>query len=506
MRYEAIYARQSVDKADSISIESQIEICKKEVRGEYKVYTDKGYSGKNTDRPELLKMMDHIQSGRISKVIVYRLDRISRSVLDFSSMIQVFQTNNVEFVSSMEKFDTSSPIGNAMLMIIMVFAQLERETIQRRVADAYKSRCEKGFYMGGRVPFGFQLKEAVIDGVKTKMYAPVKEELCWVSRMFEYYSHPRTSLGDVAYMLANEGVKSKTGCEISRSYVRDILINPIYARFDLQLYNFLKTNGVRFANQKEDFIGTNGGYLYSDRNKRKYRSTSLDGLLLVLAPHEGVIESDVWIRCRKKCMNNTAVAKPTKAKATWLAGKIKCARCGYALVHKKETYKLATTGETRIKRYYLCSHKYITHTCSFPSIDADQLDAAVLAEMKKKIGELRSVEINRGSTQKSKIAELQGKVLEIDTEIDNLLNKVSSATKTVMDYINKKVESLDEEKQKVLKEISNLMDSNGPDILNLENALDNWDIYSFEDKMGIVDCLIESIHAQPGELTIRWKI
>lgn len=139
-------------------------------------------------------------------------------------------------------------------------------------------------------------------------------------------------------------------------------------------------------------------------------------------------------------------------------------------------------------------------------MDADQLDAAVLAEMKKKVSELRFIEINRGATQKSKIVELQEKVLEIDAEIDNLLNKVPSATKTVMDYINKKVESLDEEKQKVLKEIGNLMDSNGPDIFSLEDALDNWDIYSFEDKMGIVDCLIESIHAQPGELTIRWKI
>lgn len=78
----AIYARQSVDRADSISIESQIEFCQYEMRGEqYKVYTDRGYSGKNTDRPAFAEMMNDIESGVIGKVVVYKLDRISRSTL-----------------------------------------------------------------------------------------------------------------------------------------------------------------------------------------------------------------------------------------------------------------------------------------------------------------------------------------------------------------------------------------------------------------------------------------
>ena len=151
----AIYARQSVDRADSISIESQIEFCQYEMRGEqYKVYTDRGYSGKNTDRPAFAEMMNDIESGVIGKVVVYKLDRISRSILDFSNMMEKFGKHRVEFVSTTEKFDTSSPMGRAMLNICIVFAQLERETIQKRVADAYYSRSQKSFYMGGRVPYG----------------------------------------------------------------------------------------------------------------------------------------------------------------------------------------------------------------------------------------------------------------------------------------------------------------------------------------------------------------
>ncbi len=124
-RIDAIYARQSVDRKDSISIESQIEFCKYELRGgNFKDYKDKGFSGKNTDRPRFQELMADIKRGLIRRVVVYKLDRISRSILDFATMMELFQQYNVEFVSSTEKFDTSTPMGRAMLNICIVFAQL----------------------------------------------------------------------------------------------------------------------------------------------------------------------------------------------------------------------------------------------------------------------------------------------------------------------------------------------------------------------------------------------
>lgn len=160
--YDALYFRQSVERVDSISIESQLEYCKYETRGNpYKEYIDRGYSGKNTNRPAFEEMLEDIRQGKISRVIVYKLDRISRSILDFANMMDIFQKYNVEFVSSTERFDTSTPIGRAMLNICIVFAQLERETIQKRVTDAYYSRCKRGFYMGGRIPYGFAKTEQI---------------------------------------------------------------------------------------------------------------------------------------------------------------------------------------------------------------------------------------------------------------------------------------------------------------------------------------------------------
>jgi DNA invertase Pin-like site-specific DNA recombinase len=169
-RVNAHYGRQSVDKKDSISIESQFEFCKFEGKGEaHKEYTGKGFLGKNTDRPKFQELIRDIKKGLIRRVIVCKLDRISRSIIDFANMMELFQKHNVEFVSCPEKFDTATPMGRAMLNICIVFAQLERETIQMRVTDAYYSRCVRGYRTGGKTPYGFRTEPVVMDGIKTNL-------------------------------------------------------------------------------------------------------------------------------------------------------------------------------------------------------------------------------------------------------------------------------------------------------------------------------------------------
>ena len=328
----AIYARQSVDRADSISIESQIEFCQYEMRGEqYKVYTDRGYSGKNTDRPAFAEMMNDIENGVIGKVVVYKLDRISRSILDFSNMMEQFGTHKVEFVSTTEKFDTSSPMGRAMLNICIVFAQLERETIQKRVADAYYSRSQKSFYMGGRVPYGFRLIPTTIDGVKTSMYEINTEEAEQVRLIYELYSKPECSYGDIIRYFQSHGIL-KNGKPWGRTRLADVLRNPIYVRSDLSVYEFYQNQGAIMANDPADFIGTNGCYYYKGKDSTGRKQMNLEGNHLVLAPHEGIIPADLWLKCRAKCLEAQQIKPYQKAKNTWLAGKIKCGVCGYALV------------------------------------------------------------------------------------------------------------------------------------------------------------------------------
>lgn len=503
IREDAIYARQSVDRMDSISIESQIEYCKYETRGEpYRVYQDKGYSGKNTDRPDFQEMLAAIRRGEIKRVICYKLDRCSRSILDFANLIDELQRHKVEFVSCTEKFDTSSPMGRAMLNICIVFAQLERETIQQRVTDAYHSRSQRGFYMGGRIPYAFKLEPYILQGKKTSRYAICPEEADILYEIYLRYSNPQVSVGDVVDYLNENGIRnarSKDGFW-NKSYLTSILKNPIYVKADIEVYHFFKNQGANVLNSPEDFIGTNGCYLFTD-NSEKRKVYSVEGHNLVIAPHQGFIPSDIWLKCRRKCLNNKQVAKPIRAKNTWLAGKIKCPHCGYALVIRK----------WKNNRYFMCSrHLNSKDACAgVGGLYADDIETIIFDAVKEKITALGKLSNQIVQYDIPRIGELKIKIAQAQNDIDAYLSKIAESNATVIGYINAKVAELDEKKQGWMLEMGKLEDQKRSMPLALREISDcisMWEKLSNKDKLVVIDAFIASINASKDNVSIRWKL
>lgn len=495
----AIYARQSVDRADSISIEQQIEFCKYEVRGEaYKTYIDRGYSGKNTNRPQFMQMISDIREGLIHSVIVYKLDRISRSILDFSTMMEQFEKFRVQFVSATEKFDTSSPMGKAMLNICIVFAQLERETIQKRVADAYFSRSQKSFYMGGPIPFGFRKIPAVIDGIHTSMYEAEPEEAEQVRLIYELYSKPNTSFGDIIDRLHRLGLK-KRGKDWERPRIRDILINPIYAKADLNVYNFFKDHGAEIANAPEDFIGVNGCYYYKARSTERSKSAVFEGNHIVLAPHKGIVEPELWLKCREKCLGQKQLKPVQKAKNSWLAGKIKCGKCGYALTAKE--------FRNRRDRYLLCSHRLNAKACEGAgTLRTGDMEQLVYGEMRKKLAQFKTLSKEKTGVSNTELTELKLESAQIDKEIGSLLERVRDSDDALFRYINERVGELDRRKSDIDGRIRELQQRKNIPVNEIANHLTVWDELTFDDKRLVADVLIKVIYATENKVTIQWKI
>lgn len=504
-RIDAIYARQSVDKIDSISIESQIEFCKYETRGRpFRVYRDKGYSGKNTDRPEFQQMLAAIRSGEISRVICYKLDRCSRSILDFATLMEEFQKYNVEFISSTEKFDTSTPMGRAMLNICIVFAQLERETIQLRVSDAYHSRNKKGFYMGGKVPFGFTLEPYYIEGKKTARYGINEEEARILKRMYAVYEDPLASLGDVVRALADAGIRHprREDGRWTRTHIGRMLYNPIYVKADLDIYHFFRDNGVIIHNGPEDFIGTNGCYLYADKGE-SHATACLEGHHLVLAPHEGIIPSDIWLRCRMKQLHCGGSVHQCKVKNTWLAGKIKCGKCGYALVVRKTVKKNGNSF-----RYLVCSGAgEAEKRCEgIHGLRAEAVEAIVLDEMQKKMASITTSPGTEDRNADPEIAQLRTAIAQIDRQIDQATKKALEADGPLIRYLSEEVTKLDNQMtrcQNRLQELEQAAKPCGPTLPNI-GAL--WERLTIEDKILVTDALIDKIRLTEEEMTIQWKI
>ena len=499
-RINAVYGRQSVDRKDSISIESQIEFCEYELKGEnYKAYTDKGYSGKNTDRPKFQQLMADIQRGLIKKVVVYKLDRISRSILDFATMMEEFQKYNVEFVSSTEKFDTSTPMGRAMLNICIVFAQLERETIQKRVTDAYYSRCLKGFHMSGPAPYGFSLAPTRLHDVRTKMLVEDPETKKYALQMFTMYAEPLTYFGDITRYFSEAGIKIY-GKDLTRGFLSQLLRNPAYVIADLDVYEFFKSQGTYIVNEAADFEGGNGCYLYQGRDVAENKNTQLRDQILVLAPHKGFVPSSIWLKCRKKLMNNTTFQSGRKARNTWMAGKVKCGRCGYALM---------SVGNSTGTQYLRCSKRADNKSCEgCGKLKTHDFESFIFGEMAKKMSQFESLIGGNEDRVDPRITSLQIELAKVDEEIEKLLDTLSGANPILLSYANSKIEALDTKRQNLVKEIADLSAEvmSPRQIRELSNHIHNWENISFEDRRKVVDGLITQIRATSEYVQIEWKI
>ena len=169
-----IYGRKSVYSDKSDSVDNQHRMCNDYIKAHFKAdditlvtsYSDEDYTGANTKRPDLQRLLEDVKSGAINVLVVYQLDRISRDVRDFSNIYAMLEEYHVMFISIKENIDTTTPIGRAMMYVTVVFAQMERETIATRVRDNMIGLAKKGFWTGGNPPYGYVRKNILINGKK----------------------------------------------------------------------------------------------------------------------------------------------------------------------------------------------------------------------------------------------------------------------------------------------------------------------------------------------------
>ena len=493
----AIYTRQSLEKKDSISLESQANFCLKLINDdeEYKVYTDSGYSGKNTDRPALQELLKDIRNGTISKVIVYKLDRISRSVLDFNKLLELFKEYNVEFNSYSENLDTSSPMGRAMINIISTFAQLEREQTAERVTDNYYSRAKDGRFLGGTIPFGFNKDTTILNGKSIPILVENKEQAQIVKYIFQLYAQSDFSLGDVQRTLNIQEIKSAKGTNWDSSKVSKILRSPLYVRADASIYHYYKGRGCLITNDISDFIGEHGCFIIGKRKASDRRYTDVTDHQLSLSIHEGFINADTFLKCQYKLDKNARITNNGQSQYSWLSGLFKCAKCGSSMQIQKSGKKM----------YINCRGKYVAKCEGNKTIHLEEVHSLVEAEIQKKLEELSSTKIETSNINAKAINEINIKITKIDEQIAQLLDKIIEATPRVMDYINKKIEELDQDKQELVKQLQDKKIDNSYEDLEEVFGVD-FNSLDIDTKRKVARTLISRIELSDEVCRIRFNI
>lgn len=344
-----IYARQSVDKQDSVSIETQIDECKRLIRQNdvVEVYSDQGFSGKNTERPDFKRMISDIEYGLIEKVVVYKLDRFSRNITDFYNVYEILKQHNCSFESVLDKFDTSSSSGRFFMGILANFAQMERENISQRVKDSYYYRAKTdGRWLGGREPFGFT--KCKVNNLSSLQ--PNKNINLVIELYSKYAEDTNTSLHQlVKYALDNYAVK------LSATQVRNILSNSLYVKADKKLYDYYKLQKVQFANNESEFDGTKALQIINKTDQTNTKTVVNDSSLWVayLTNWQGVIDSRTFIIVQERLSQNKSYATSNKStnKMLELSGLVKCAKCGHTVKMKGKYGSLSCVGRSEYKGY-----------------------------------------------------------------------------------------------------------------------------------------------------------
>ncbi len=465
----AIYSRKSKFTGKGESIGNQVELCKKYINTHYPevsqehifIYEDEGFSGGNLNRPDFKKMMDAARQKKFRVIIVYRLDRISRNISDFSSLIEELSRLEIAFVSIREQFDTGTPMGRAMMYIASVFSQLERETIAERIRDNMHELAKTGQWLGGTTPTGY-LSEAVqkitIDGKskKTCKLKLIPEEADIIRLIYDLYME-HNSLTSTEAELIKRGLKTKNNKLFTRFSIKAILQNPVYMIADEDAYNYLVKENTDLNSDKEAFDGIHGIMAYNRTNQEKGKAITYlppTEWIVAVGLHQGIVPGKVWISVQESLERNKSKAyrKPRNNEAL-LTGLLYCT-CGSRMYPKISKRK---TADGKPIYTYVCKLKERSKRsmCSSKNANGNTLDLAVIEQIKlleddkgsfiDQLERSRKFYTGNRAAYEEQLASIHQEKEELEKKIEGLVDSLADlGNSTVRNQVAQRIEQLNQ--------------------------------------------------------------
>ena len=299
-------------------------------------YDDGGFSGGTLERPALQRLFRDIRENKIDCVVIYKIDRLSRSLFDFQKIIELFDQNKVNFASVTQNFTTDDSVGRLMLNVMLSFAQYERELTGERIRDKVDASKKKGIWMGGNPSFGYDIEERklIINEAEAKIVRILFQNFIETESVTET-ARELNKFGFTTKTWISKTGKLQKGQNFNKRNVRRILENPLYA------------------------------------GKIKHKNQLYDG------QHKAIIADDIWQKTKeilsKNQSNKPSIPVSRITAAPLLKGLINCGVCGSKMI---PTY---TIKNGKRYRYYLCSSKAVGNndSCSIARLSASEAENLV---------------------------------------------------------------------------------------------------------------------------------
>lgn len=518
----ANYGRKSVYSDKSDSVDNQFRMSQDYVASHFPGrvdkflhYYDEDFTGANTNRPGLQKLLLDIEAGIIDVLIVYQLDRLSRDVRDFANIYSMLEEHNVSFVSVKESIDTTTPIGKAMMYVTVVFAQMERETIAQRVTDNMIGLAKKGYWVGGNPPICFDRQRIIIDGKKHVTLSQNPDGVEYVKKIFDTFLELGLSLQGMETYFKNNNIKTLNGKFFSTTQLHKILTMPYCVEGTAAVYDYYTAKGCIMEPDcpREKWDGTKGVMIYgrtTEKNK-KHQLQPPSQWRVCLGLHEPFISADKWLAVQERLSNNV-FNKTMKYDVPLLKGVLRC-KCGSIMpVARKK--KIAGVSSW----YYCLKHmrQGISACPDSHQIKVDLLDERVM-EIFRSIGsdpELIADFMPQIEQKTEDISSVKKQIVNTEKKIGRLASSLSlSKDSTAAKYIIAEMEKLDEELQKLHHRELNLAAINRERcnrekksqelVKDIQKLVENFDQFTPSERNEIIRSVVSECVWDGETLTLR---
>lgn len=471
----AVYVRVSTDDQarEGFSIPAQREKLLSYIHSQswelVDIYADEGVSAKDTNRPELTRLLADVRLGKMDVVLVYRLDRLTRSVLDLYQLLQEFEQYGVRFKSCTEVYDTTTAIGRLFITLVAALAQWERENLGERVKMGMGQMVRERKRPGGPPPFGYEL----VDGQLT--VNPAEAE--GVRLMFEQYARGE-SPRQIAETANHQGWRGKNGALWKASTVLRLLKNPVY-------YGALRWN---YANAEQ-------------------RQNPPDHWLVEEKTHPAIVDEACFLRVQKRMTARSSRHPRSLGSCFLFSGLLFCSRCG-ADMRGKTTRTKRTGARPYIHHYYWCKNK-LAGACSAPAIREDRLEQAIVKELLHYPVEAKLAATEAMTVLRSREADVDPDLIEQKRQQKRERWEQAYAEGLLsLPALREKLQEIEQTKPNTNRVSLSpaprpLLPLPGDDdwLERLANWEQLWSLATGEERKLLIDCLIKRVEAEmcPGE-------
>jgi len=482
----AIYTRKSTDEGlnqDFNSLDAQREAAEAYILSQKHdgwtlvptQYSDGGYTGANIERPGVRQLLADIEAGKIDCVVVYKVDRLSRSLIDFARMMGLFEKHGVCFVSVTQQFNTNTPLGRLTLNILLSFAQFEREIISDRTRDKQVAARKKGKWTGGHILLGYDLDQ------QSKKLVINPEEASRIREMFNLYLEG-TSVIEIVQLFDRRGWRNKQwttqdgklygGSPLRRCHIYNLLGNILY------------TGQVKVGDE------------------------------VYPGEHEAIIDQRTFELARVKLQENTWKAgNPHRVKFdALLRGLIYCSCCGSGM------YSTYSANKQRRYRYYVCyrSQQKVDGYCNSRSVSAPSVEEAVVESIRR-VGVHPDVLAETAHTARQRLGEIlsglrdelntvNGRVKNLKSQVARLRNPELARLAEIREQIAMGEARAEELRKEILRREKQRIDEK-----DLRRTMDSfeevWKAMNLEEQRTLLRQLVEKVgyDGRTGKVTVSFK-